>query len=179
MSLSRKAIQIAGLLGVTFLVAATAAPAQEAPLKIAIVDLERVVTQSAQGQALQKKLEQFKAETQALLDARAAEGQALRKQITDGANSLSETRLGELQKQMEDLQITIRRLQDDKQREGQKMQNDGLRQIEIAIEPVIRQLRDEHDLDLILNNVPGVVVMAGPRLDITQEVVDRLAAAGE
>lgn len=173
-----RTIPIAGLLAAGLLATTTASAAQETPPKIAVVDLELVAAQSAPGKALQQRLEGFQQETRVALEARAAEGQALRRQITEGGTALSDTRLQELQKQLEDLQIAMRRLQDDKQREGQKLQNDGLRQIEKAIAPVLSQIRDERGLDLILNNVPGVVVLAGPRLDITQDVIDRLAAAG-
>lgn len=172
-----RAMRRAVLLAAAGLAAATAVSAQDAPPKIAVVDLELVVARSAQGQALQRRLETFQTETRAALEVKAEEGQALRRQLAEGATSLSESRLEELQKQIEDLQIAMRRLQDDKQREGQKMQNEGLRDIEKAIAPVLTQLRDELGLDLILNNVPGVVVMAAPRLDITQQVVDRLSAA--
>ena len=38
------------------------------------------------------------------------------------------------------------------------------------------QIRDQGGYDLILNNVPGVVVMAADRIDITQQVIDRFNA---
>jgi Skp family chaperone for outer membrane proteins len=54
------------------------------------------------------------------------------------------------------------------------MQSEGLREIEKQLEPVFEKVRDEGGYDLILNRVPGVVVMAGQRVDITQKVIDRL-----
>jgi Skp family chaperone for outer membrane proteins len=155
-----------------------AASAQEGPARIAVVDLELVVSQSVQGKALQTRLEQFQSEARASLEAKSGEMQTLQRQLAEGASSLSESRIEELQKQIEEVQIAARRQQDDKQREGQKIQTEGLRAIEKAIAPVLAQIRDDMGLDLILNNVPGVVVLAGSRLDITQEVVDRLATAG-
>ena len=47
--------------------------------------------------------------------------------------------------------------------------------IEKQLQPVFEKIRDEGAYDLILNNTPGVVVMAGPRVDITQNVIARLA----
>ena len=143
-------------------------------LKIAVVDLDRVVALSPAGKALQAKLEAFQQEAQTQGDAMQTAARDLRQRIADGVNSLTEEKLAELQKEYEDKMIEIRRFRDDKQREGQKMQNEGLQQIEKELEPVFEKIRDDNGYDLILNRVPGVVVMAGPRIDITQAVIRAL-----
>ncbi len=152
--------------------------AQEAPVKIAVVNLDYVVANSPGGKALQARLEQF--QQQVIAEAGVIQNQArdIRQRIADGANTLSEDTLADLQRQFEDKQVSLSRLQDDKQREGQKMQTEGLQEIEKQLEPVFRQIRDEENYDLILNNVPGVVVMVGERVDLTQKVLDRLGATG-
>lgn len=154
----------------------TVASAQDTvpTLRIAVVDLERVVMQSASGKALQGRLEEFQRQISVQAEQMQSEGRDLRQRIADGVNTLSEEKLAELQKQYEDKTIEIRRFRDDKQREGQKMQAEGLREIESQLEPIFEQVRDELGLDLILNNVPGVVVMANEKADITEEVVARL-----
>ena len=158
------------------LVAAPTADAQES-VKIVVVDLERVVAQSAAGQALQAKLASFQETVKTQGEAKAAAARDLRQRMVDGANSLSEDKLNQLQKDFEDAQIDIRRFQDDKQREGQKMQTEGLREIEKQLQPVFEKIRDEGGYDLIINNVAGVVVMANEKVDITPEVIEQLNAA--
>ena len=153
--------------------------AQEAPLKIAVVDLEAVVSQSKQGQDLQTRLESFQAQVQQEMTTLNQQANDLRQRLADGANSLSETRLAELNKEYEDATIALRRFRDDKQREGQKMQEESLREIEDLLEPVFEQVRAEMGYDLILNNVPGVVLMAGERVDITAMMVERFNAAAD
>jgi len=169
------------LLALLAVIAAVAvAPAQaqdDGPAKIAVVNLDYIVAQSPAGKALQAKLEQFQQEVRSEVQARTESARDIRQRIAEGANSLSEDKLAELQQEYEDATIAIRRYQDDKQREGQKMQTEGLREIEKELQPVFEKVRDEGGYDLILNNVPGVVVMAGERIDITQEVVDQLNAA--
>lgn len=169
----------------TFLIgcflAAPAAFGQDRPIKIVVVDLERVVAESAAGRDLQTKLQAFQQQVQAEGQVKADAAKELRLKIAEGANSLSEEKLTQLQKDYEDATIAVRRFQDDKQREGQKMQGEGLREIEKQLQPVFEAIRDEGGYDLILNNVAGVVVMANERTDITQLVIDRLnatAAAG-
>ncbi|NJL27840.1 MAG: OmpH family outer membrane protein [Thermoanaerobaculia bacterium] len=157
---------------------ATAALAQDGPIKIAVVDLDRVIAQSKAGKELQTKLEKFQQDIKNQGEAMNEEARQLRQRMTDGVNSLSEDKLAELQKQFEDKQIAMRRFRDDKQREGQKMQEEGLREIEKQLQPVFEKVRDDGGYDLILNYVPGVVVMAGERIDITKKVVETLNATG-
>jgi outer membrane protein len=160
-----------------FTVGVTPLLAQDAPLKVAVVDLEAVVSQSKQGQDLQARLESFQAQVQQEMTTLNQQANDLRQRLADGANSLSETRLAELNKEYEDATIALRRFRDDKQREGQKMQEESLREIEDLLEPVFEQVRAEMGYDLILNNVPGVVLMAGERVDITAMMVERFNAA--
>lgn len=173
-ALSSYARLIAGAFAVSLLLA-TGAVAQE--VNIVVVDLERVVGQSAAGQALQQELVKFQEAVKVEGEAKAAAARDIRQRIADGANSLSEEKLNQLQKDYEDATIDIRRFQDDKQREGQKMQTEGLRVIEKQLQPVFEKIREEGGYDLIINNVAGVVVMANEKVDITPLVVERLNAA--
>ncbi|MCH9647579.1 MAG: OmpH family outer membrane protein [Deltaproteobacteria bacterium] len=171
--------RFAWILAIALLLPAGAqlASAQETPIKIAVVDLEFVFASSQAGKALQGKLEKLSNEAKAEIEKMAAEAQAIRKQVGDQGNSLSEERIQQLARQFDDKTQEIRRYQDDKQKEGEKMQNEGIRQIETQVQPILEALRTERSLDLILNNVPGVVVNVGPRIDITQEVIKRLTAS--
>lgn len=156
----------------------TTALAQDGPIKIAVVDLDRVIAQSKAGKDLQAKLEKFQQDIKNQGEAMNEEARQLRQRMTDGVNSLAEDKLAQLQKEYEDKQIAMRRFRDDKQREGQKMQEEGLREIEKQLQPVFEKVRATGGYDLILNYVPGVVIMAGERLDITQKVVDTLNTTG-
>lgn len=161
----------------TALVCAVVAPASaQQAINIAVVDLDFVVAQSPAGQALGKQLEAFQKQATTEAEAKQKAAVDLRKRMQEGVNSLSEEKLAEMQKQYEDIMIDIRRFRDDKQREGQKMQDEGLKEIEKQLEPVFEKVRDENGYDLILNRVPGVVVMAGERVDITQKVIAALNA---
>jgi Skp family chaperone for outer membrane proteins len=150
------------------------ATAQTTSIKIAVVDLERVVALSESGKALQSKLEAFQQGVKAEADAMKASMDELRGRITQGVNTLSEEKLSDMQKEFEDKTISLRRLGDDKQREGQKIQAEGLRAIEGVLEPIFKKIQEEQGYDLILNYVPGVVVMANERVDITESVVARM-----
>ena len=170
---------IARSAAIALLISFTLAPvvAQDAPVKIAVVDVEVIVAESPQGKALQARLEQFQTQVQGDMQRMQNDAQAIQQRITDGANSLSDDRLAELNKELEDATIAIRRYRDDKQREGNKMQEEGLMGIEQVLQPVFAQVRDEMGFDLILNRVPGVVLMTSDRVDITPLMIQRLNAA--
>ena len=90
------------VLGLAILMIAGAGMAQQAPLRIAVIDLDRLVAQSDVGKALQKKLEEFQQQVQTEGQALAEKARATKKLIDDGAISLSQERLTELQQQFED-----------------------------------------------------------------------------
>ena len=163
-------------LALVVLSSTAATVAQEAPLRIAVVDLEFIVANSPGGRALQQRLADFSNSANAEVQSKREAANAVGTQIAQGANTLSAERLTQLQTELDEANTAIKRLQEDKQREGQKMQADGLREIEEQLKPVFEAITAERGFDLILNNVPGVIVMAGPRADITQAVLDKLNA---
>ena len=142
--------------------------------KIAVVDLDIAVAKSRSGKALQLRLENFQNQVKAEGETMTEQARALRQRIADGANSLSQDKLAEMQKQYEDKMINIRRFQDDKQREGQKMQQDGLMEIEKEMEPVFQKLVSQHGVDLVFGKVPGVVIYSNESVDFTDALVDLL-----
>jgi len=143
-------------------------------VKIAVVNLDYIVANSPEGKSLQAKLENFQQLIQAEVEVKRKDVNSLRQRMVDGSNSLSQEQLNALQKQYEDIQISIKRYMDDKQREGQKMQNDGLKIIEASLEPVFNKIKSDNNYDLILNNVSGVVIMASDKVDITDTVIQIL-----
>jgi outer membrane protein len=166
------------LIGVVVLIVlslgAVQANAQEAPIKIAVVNVEKIVTESTAGKALQSRLDNFREQIEADLQAKAQGAAKLRQ---DAALTSDPVQRAQLEKQYEDAAIALRREQDDRQREGQKIQDEGLRDIENKLAPVFRQIRDEQGFDLILALTPGIVLMVSERVDITQQVLDRFNAS--
>ena len=171
-----KNVRIA-ILGSAILILAGAAVAQEAAIRIAVIDLDQLVAQSMAGQALQKKLEDFQRQVQTEGKALADKARATQKLINDGANSLSTERLTELQQQYEDEGIAVRRFTETKQRDGAKMRDDGLKEIEEKLQPVLDQVQSAGSYDLIFNRALGIVVMASERVDITDQVILAFNAA--
>jgi outer membrane protein len=152
--------------------------AQDAPPKIAVVDLDRVVYQSASGKELQARLERFEAEVRSEIQSRTQKVTELRQQLLSQQATLTADQGKAMQQRIEDQLIEIRRYQDDKKREAAKIQERALKDIEQQLKPVFEKIRDERGYDLILNNAPGVVVMVRGDVEITDEVIEKLNSMG-
>ncbi len=161
------ALPILAVLGVA------TAQAQDGSIKIAVVDIQVVVGQSTAGQELQQRLSQFQQAAQQELRQQAEAMQALGQQV---ASATDQAEAARLRKQYEDETLAAQRLRDDKQREGQKMQEEGLRAIEKEIAPIFEAVQASEGYDLILARTPGLTLMVSDRVDITQLVIDRYNA---
>jgi outer membrane protein len=160
------------LFGIAVIAMAMALPAS-AQMNIAVIDVQRVVTESDPGkQALQKLKE--------LQDAKIDEGRgmqqelaAMQEQMSKQRFTLSEERLAELTKQMEDMQIALQRFQDDAERELDEARRRELGGLEGQIIPVINEIGAERGFTLIFNKFQSGLVYADDTVDITDDVIRR------
>ena len=165
----RLAVRSAALAVIMVAVALPAA----SQVKVAVIDVQRVVTESDPGKEVMQNL-------RVLSDAKAQEGQALQQELAtlqDQFNkqrfTVSEARQAEMSKEIEDKQIAIRRFQDDAQRELQDAQRRELGGLEERILPVINQVGQEQGLTLIFNKFQSGLVYADQQVDITDTVIQR------
>ena len=153
--------------------AAVAVPAQAQQVRVAVIDVQRVVTESDPGKASLEKLKQLQNQKLEQGKRLQQELDALRTQFTKQRFTLSEEKLTVLQKQIEDKTIALKRFQDDAQREledARKRELDGLEQ---KIMPIINQLGKEKKLTLIFNKFQSGRVYADEAGDITDEIIQR------
>jgi len=154
-------------------IALSAALPAAAQINIAVIDVQRVVTESDPGKAALQKLKE-------LQDAKIDEGRALQQelaamqeQMTKQRFTLSEERLAELSAQMEDMQIALQRFQDDAERELDESRRRELGGLEGRIIPVINEIGAERGFTLIFNKFQSGLVYADDTVDITDDVILR------
>ena len=169
----RKTFLRMALLVVVMLVATTGM----AQIKIAIIDIQRVVTDSDAGKEALGNL-------QKLQDSKIAQGRAiqetmdaLREQLSKQRFTLTEAKVAELSKQIEDKGIAMQRFQDDAQRELDEARRTALGGLEERILPVIDQVGKERNMTLIFNKFQAGLVYADESVDITDEVIRRFNTA--
>lgn len=160
------------LVGFVGIVLAAALPAS-AQLNVAVIDVQRVVTESDPGKEALQKLKD-------LQDAKIDQGRGLQQelntlqeQMSKQRFTLSEERLAELSKQIEDKQIALQRFQDDAERELDEARRRELGGLEGRIIPVINEIGAERGYTLIFNKFQSGLVYADDAVDITDDVIRR------
>lgn len=162
------------LLVLGILAAGAAAPAAaQSAARMAVIDVERILLESERGKAALQEIEALRLEKQ-------REGETMQKEITDlrarvneGRLSLSEERLADLRKQLEDRLIAAQRFNDDATRELTKKRDQVLDQIEQSVFPVINEIGQEGGFTLIFNKFNSGLVYADESVDITARVIER------
>lgn len=161
---------------VTMTLAAGAAGAQ-AGLKIAVIDVQRILEDSVQGKAIIANLQQLRAQKAEELEKKNQELVDMRKRYDETRLTLADDKIAEMEKEIEDLAIALRRAQDDAQRELQKKQQEEFGQIEKQIMPIINAVGQEFGYSLIFNKFQSGLVFADESIDVTNLVIERFNAA--
>src|SRR5689334_21351883 len=121
----------AGLLSLALAVpsvatAQQAAPSAAGPIKIAVIDTEKILLSSQAGKKALADLKKLQEAKENELRTRAQELKDLQSKITEGRLSLAQDKLADLSKQYEEKEIAVRRLQDDATRELNKKRDEML-----------------------------------------------------
>lgn len=160
-------------------VAALAAPmfAQTTPARVAVIDVQKVLTQSTAGKAAYEKLKKVQDEKVEKAKAMDEEMKRLDAEITTKRISLSEDKLADLQKQLAEKRINMQRYAQDADREIGEARDRELQALEAKIKPVIDALGKEMGLAAIFNKFESGLVYASDAIDLTDTVIQRFNAA--
>ena len=142
-----------------------------APMKIGVINVERLVQESALGKEAFNRVKK-------LNDAKKEEGERLQKELRDmeqkladqGA-ALAEDKRDALQKSYQEKAIAFKRFQDDANRELEASQKKELSELERRVFPVINQVGKDKGFTLIFNKFQSGLVYAEDTVDITDDVL--------
>jgi outer membrane protein len=164
---------------ITIAMAALAAPmfAQNTPGRVAVVDVQKVLTQSVAGKAAYEKLKKMQDERVAKAKQMDDEMKKLDADLTTKRISLAEDKLAEMQKQLADKKINMQRFAQDADREIGEARDRELQALQVKIEPVIDAIGKEMGLALIFNKFESGLVYASDAVEITDTVIQRFNAA--
>jgi outer membrane protein len=166
---------VAGALALVFALALTA-PLAAQEMKIAILDTEQILLQSETGKKALERLKTLRTEKEEEGKRLQSELEALQQRLSEGRLSLAEDRIRELEKELEDKAIAMRRFQDDANRELNKRRDDILAEVDGKVMPIINQFGQEQGFDLIFRKFESGLIYADAGIDITAEVIERLDA---
>src|SRR5436190_4076196 len=153
-------------------------PVRSQTSRIAVVDFEKAVVESAEGKKSSKK---FNAE----LQSKQADDEKRKKELEDGQKklqtqerTLSETAKANLQKDIDRRTTELRRLNEDTQKELQSLRDELLRPIAERASAILNAMAVEQGFTLIVDvsNPQNDVVWFNPKNDITAELTKRIDA---
>jgi outer membrane protein len=154
-----------------------AAPAPARPaggIKIAVINTEQILLDSATGKKALADLKKLQEQKEGEIRAKQQEIKDLQAKASDGRLSLAQDKLAEMDKQLEDKMIALRRFQDDATRDLNKRKDDVLGQIDGKVMPVINQIGKEMGYTLIFRKFESGLIYADDAIDITPMVIQRL-----
>ena len=164
---------------VSMAVAALALPAfaQSTPGRIAVIDVQKVLTQSTAGKVAYEKLKKMQDERIERAKQMDDELRKLDAEIASKRLSLSEDKLAEMQKQLADKRINMQRYAQDADREIGEARDKELVALEAKIKPIIDAIGKEMGIAAIFNKFESGLVYASDAIDITDPVIKRFNEA--
>ena len=164
---------------VTLAVAALAIPAfaQNAPQRMAVIDVQKVLQSSTAGKAAYERLKKMQDDRVARAQKMDEEAKSIENDINTKKLSLSEDKLTEMAKQLSDKKIAMQRYAQDADREVGEARDKELAALELKIKPVIDAIGKEMGLAAIFNKFESGLVYASEAIDITDSVVKRFDTA--
>jgi outer membrane protein len=170
-------VQSLRVLSVAALLAAPVAAQQAAkPMKIGIIDPDRIVAESQRGKVVVAALNKARDERVAQGNKLKQEISELQKQIDAGRLSLGEAKLKQLNDQLEEKTISFQRFGENAQRELGKMEQEQMGPLEQEILRIINQIGAEQGYTLIFKKFQSGLVYADETTDLSPIVIQRFDA---
>ena len=159
--------------------ASGAGPAAGGALRVAVIDTEKILLSSVAGKKAIAELKKAQEQKEAELRGKQQEIKDLQDKLSQGRLTLAQDKLAEMTKQLEDREISLRRLSDDATRELNKRKDDLLGGIDEKVMPVINQIGHEQGYTMIFRKFESGLIYADDAIDITSSVVQRLDAQAQ
>jgi outer membrane protein len=144
--------------------------------KVAVVDFERAVVESAEGKKSSEKFNTTLQAKQADLEKRQKDIDDSTKKLQNGARTLSDAAKAELQKDIDRKNRDLQRLNEDSQKELQTLRDELLRPIAERATALLNAMAAQEGYTIVvdISNPQTNVVYSNPKNDITAELVKRI-----
>jgi outer membrane protein len=156
---------------------AAVASAQSAPaaptVRVAVIDVERLVRDSALGKEAFGRVKKVNDEKKAEADRIQKELRDLEQKLANQGQSLTDDKRDQLQKQYQEKAIDFKSFQEKATRDLEQAQKKELADLERRVFPIISQLGKERGFTLIFNKFQSGLVFADDAADITEDVLKR------
>jgi outer membrane protein len=160
---------------------AAVAVAQSAPsgvasptsIRVAVIDVERLVRDSALGKEAFGRVKKISDDKKAENDRLQKELRDIEQKLSTQGQSLSDDKREQLQKQYNEKSIDYKSFTEKASRDLDQVQKKELADLERRVFPIITQLGKERGYTLIFNKFQSGLVFADDAADITEDVLKR------
>jgi len=152
---------------------AAAMPPQQAPLRMAFLDLQRIAAESSEGKAASSKVQELTKKKTAELAEKTKALQSNQQKLQQGGAVLNEATRAQTQKEIDRLTVEIDRFQEDANAEVQELQQQLQAEFQEKLRPVVDGLVKELAIGLLFSAGDAGAIYVDPSLDITGEVIKR------
>jgi outer membrane protein len=163
----------AAMMVATIPVGAQGAP-PSADLRIAVVDMDRVMAESNLGKSEQANIDKLKGDRTALINTKQKELDAMEEQIRNASLSWSDEKREEQSRQFENKRVELRRLNEDATRDVQAEFSRSMTKLQKAALGITGAIGREKGYTLIFEKNTVPVLYASDSVEITDEVIRRL-----
>ena len=157
--------------------AGAAAPAQAGAqtrgISVAWLDLQRIVESSAEGKIANAKVQALTQKKTNEIGEKNKQLQAAQLKLQTGGTVLNDDARGQLEKEVDRLNLDIQRMQQDAQTEIQDLQASLQNDFQKKLMPVIEALVKERNITMLFSRNDAGIVYGDPGLDLTAEVINR------
>jgi len=149
---------------------AFAGAARAEGLKVAVIDVNKILNESEAGKVAKKKMEERYEELKKKIDAKQEEARKIKDEIDKQKILLGKEKLKEKEDALNGKVSELRQLTQDAEKEMQTRQGEQTRDVLKVVEVQLEKVVAEDKLDLVLDRTQGAVVHFNPALDITAKV---------
>ncbi len=148
------------------------APAQAAPIKLGVLDWQRLIATAPQAKEATKRLQaEFQGVAQKLND-KQSDFQAKRTKLQRDGNVLSAAERTKKEKELAKLEQEIRRMDEELQSENASRSREEMDDFLRVVREVVEKLGHEQNYDAIFSQ--EVMAYASERIDVTDTILERL-----
>jgi outer membrane protein len=145
---------------------------------IAVIDFQHIVKESAAGKSVRSQVDARQASFQAEIKPLQQELETIRSELGNRVPSVGEAEYATKRKAIRERVNELQRIIQERKRELDEMFNNGMRQVDLALVEVLKDLAEERGINLILNagRGRGLVLFAENQIVTTDEALKRLDA---
>jgi outer membrane protein len=147
-------------------------------LRVAIVDVNKILNDSEAGQAAKKKMEGRFEELKKTIDVKQEEARKIKEEIDKQKVMLGKEKLKEKEDALQAKVNELRQISQEGEREMQARQNELTREVLKSVEVQVDVVVKADKLDLVLEKSSGVI-HSNESMDITQRVLALVNADGK